>query len=245
MAKQEEEAQKKRELREKIQEHVDQLPLWDLLRIYLYIKWFTFQEKSSQLAWSWFMFQLKMDEEKAYVKSRSRLRVDKNRLFLRYGGWAFFVGGVLAFYISLTMFLQMPYNLWLAFHNLLVVASLLLTAFVGYQHRMFGVPVRFMFLSVTLFFAVIMLLYIGSYVLTTTLLADRMLWIPFFYHDYNYHGFKSVAEYLNHENNYHELLGLQVFSLSLSSAVYFAAGSLGYIINALVSGKQRPAGMAQ
>jgi hypothetical protein len=235
MAKQEDEAQKKRELREKIQKHVDQLPLWDLFRVYLYIKWVRSREKSSLLAWRWFMCQLKMDEEKAHVKSR---------LFLRYGGWALFVGGVLAFYILLTVFLQMPYNLWLTFHNLLVVASLLLTAFVGYQHRMFGVPVRFMFLSVTLFFAVIMLLYIGSYVLTTTLLADRMLWIPFFYHDYNYHGFKSVAEYLKHENNYRELFGLQVLSLALSSVMYFAAGSLGYIIYALVSGKRRPAGMA-
>lgn len=157
-----------------------------------------------------------------------------HKLFLRYVGRALLTGGVLAAYISLTMFWQMPYDLWRAFNNVLMVASLLLTAFAGSQHRMFGVSFKFMLLSITIFFTLIMLLYIGSYVVTTTALVDKMVWIPFFYHDYNYHGFQSVTEYLNHENNYRELLGLQVLSLSMSSVLYFAAGSLVYSLKALL-----------
>lgn len=243
MAKQEEEARKRRELREKIQRHVDQLPLWDLFQFYLYLKWYKSRERLRWLAWNWFMFQLKLDEEKWRAKSRSKFRM--NRLFLRYGGWAFLVGVVLAAYISLTMFWQMPYDLWLLLHNLLVVASLLIAVFAGYEHRMLRVPFWFMILSVILFFAVIMLLYIGSYVLTTTVLADRMVWIPFFYHDYNYHGCESVAEYLNQENNYRELLGLQVFSFSIRSVMYLAAGCLGYSVKALMDRMWRSSGMAQ
>ena len=153
-------------------------------------------------------------------------------------------GGVLAAYISLTMFWQMPYDLWRAFNYLLVVVSLLLAASAGYQHRTFGASFKFMLLSITIFFMVIMLLYIGSYILTTTVLADRMVWIPFFYHDYSYHGFESVTEYLNHENNYRELLGLQVFSLSTSSVLYLAAGSLGYSLKALMDRTWDSSGMA-
>jgi hypothetical protein len=92
---------------------------------------------------------------------------------------------------------------------------------------------------------VIMLLYIGSYIVTTTFLADRMVWIPFFYRDYNYHGPGSVTEYWNHENNYRELLKLQVFSFSISSVLYFAAGGLGYGIQVLMDKIQRSSGTAQ
>ncbi|HEU0293681.1 MAG TPA: hypothetical protein VFR47_13150 [Anaerolineales bacterium] len=245
MEKQEEEARKRRELREKIQKHVDQLPLWDLLQIYLYIQWYRFRERLHWLAWNWFVFQWKLDGEKSRANRRSGFRMKRNRLFLRYGRWALLAGGGLASYIALTMFWQMPYDLWLGIHNLLVVASLLLVAFAGYQHRMFEVPFRFMFLSVILFFAVIMLLYLGSYVVTTTFLADRMVWIPFFYHDYNYHDFESVAAYLNHEDNYRELLGLQFFSLSMSSVMYFAAGGVGYSLKALMDGTRSSSGIAQ
>jgi hypothetical protein len=244
MEKKKEETGKKRQLREKLQKHVNQLPLWDLFQIYLHIQWYKFWEKSSSLAWKWFLFQWKMDEEKWSGNNGREFRIKRNKLFLRYVGWACWTGGVLAAYISLTMFWQMPYDLWRAFNNLLVIASLLLAGCAGYQHRMLGVSFKFMLLAITLFFMVIMLLYIGSYVLTTTFLADRMVWIPFFYHDYNYHGFGSVAEYLNHENNYRELLILQVLSLSISSLMYFAAGSLGYSLKALMDGTWRSSGTA-
>jgi len=50
---------RKRALTEKIEKYVDQLPLWDLLKIYLYITWFRIREKSSRLAWNWLLAQMK------------------------------------------------------------------------------------------------------------------------------------------------------------------------------------------
>jgi hypothetical protein len=79
-----------------------------------------------------------------------------------------------------------------------------------------------------------MLLYIVSYIVTTGFFPDQMAWIPFFYRDYNYHGFTSVSDYLNHRDNYQELLKLQIFSLMIASVMYFAAGSSGYGVNALI-----------
>jgi hypothetical protein len=104
MTKPAKEGKKKRQLREKIQRHVNQLPLWDLFQIYLYIKWYKFQERLNWLAWNWFMFQWKRDEEKSRTKGKGQSPINKNRLLLQYGGWAFFGGGALASYISLTMF---------------------------------------------------------------------------------------------------------------------------------------------
>lgn len=240
----EEVAEQKRKLREKIEKHVSQLPLWDLLQIYFYIKWNEFQEKSNWAAWNWLMFQLKLDEEKRRSKLRGKSPTNKYQLLLQYGGWAFLVGGALASYISLTTFWEIPHDVWLTFHNLLVVTSLLLAGFVGYRHSAMGFSFKYMLLSIAIFFAVVMCLYIGSYIVTTTFLADRMVWIPFFYHDYTYQGFRSVAEYLNHENNYRELLQLQVFSFSMCSVMYFIAGNVGYGIKAMLDRTCRSSGMA-
>jgi hypothetical protein len=88
-------------------------------------------------------------------------------------------------------------------------------------------------------------LYIGSYTVTTAFFADKMIWIPFFYQDYNYHGFQSVTEYLNYENNYFELLQLQVFAFLMSSVMYFAAGSVGYIVKATIDKMPKASSMAQ
>jgi hypothetical protein len=142
---------------------------------------------------------------------------------------AFVIGGVLAIYISLTTFWLFPHREWLTVHNLLVVISLALTAFVGYQFRVAQRSISEMLLGVGLFFSVIMLLYIGSYAATTAWFADGMAWIPFFYHDYNRHGFTSVSDYLNHRNNYRELLELQIFSFVIGSVMYIVAGSVGYV----------------
>ena len=84
-----------------------------------------------------------------------------------------------------------------------------------------------------------MILYVGSYAAATTYFADQIVWIPHFYRDYNYHGFKSVADYLNHNDNFRELLILQVFSLSVASVMYFAAGCLGYGARAVVGQMKR------
>ena len=64
--------------------------------------------------------------------------------------------------------------------------------------------------------------------MTTRFFSDKMVWIPLFYRDYTYHGFNSVSDYLNHNNNYGELHVLQIISLLIGSVIYFTAGSLGY-----------------
>jgi len=171
--------------------------------------------------------------------------MNKQNLLLRSVGVAFLMGSVLALYISLTTFWQMPHSWWLASNNLLVVTSLVLTAVVGYKHRTSAVSFKFMLLTVAVLFSVIMILYIGSYFVTTAFFADKMVWIPYFYHDYNYHGFTSVADYLNHKNNFSELFELQVVSLLIGSAMYFAAGSLGYGARAMLDGLKKTSGPAQ
>jgi len=130
-------------------------------------------------------------------------------------------------------------------NNLLVVASLVLTAFVGYKHRAHAASFKFMLLTVAALFSVIMLLYIGSYIVTTAIFADQMVWIPYFYHDYDYHGFKSVSDYLNHQDNYRELLELQIFSFMIASVMYFAAGSLGYGAKTIVEEMKQSSARAQ
>lgn len=168
-----------------------------------------------------------------------------NKIVHQSATFGFVMGTLLALYISLTMFWVMPHDFWLALHNLLVVASLILAAFIGYQNRSFGFSMGFLVLSITLFFSIVMLLYIGSYAVTTGFLADKMVWIPFFYNDYNYHGFTSAAEYLSHENNYVELLKLQVFSLLVSSVMYVIAGSLGYAGKAVLERMGTSSSMAR
>ena len=171
--------------------------------------------------------------------------MNRQKLLLQSVRVASLIGGVLALYISLTTFWQMSHDWWLALHNLLVVTSLVLAAYVGYQHRALAVSFKFMLLSVVVFFSVMMFLYIGSYVLTTALFADRMVWIPFFHHDYNYHGFTSVAAYLNHGNNFRELLELHIFSFLLCSVMYIAAGSSGYGAKAMIEGMKKSSGRTQ
>ncbi len=158
---------------------------------------------------------------------------------------AFVIGSVLALYISLTTFWQMPHGLWLAINNLLVVTSLILVAFVGYKNRALKVPFKFMLLSIAMFFSVIMLLYIGSYFVSTAFFADKMVWIPFFYRDYTFWGFKSVSDYLKHNNNFRELLELQIISLLIGSIMYFIVGSLGYGAKAIIDWVKNSSGTAQ
>lgn len=171
--------------------------------------------------------------------------MNRQSLYLQSIRLAFLIGGVLALYVSLTVFWQMPYDLWRTLNNLLVVVSLFLAAFVGWKHRAAAISFRFMLLSIAAFFAVIMFLYIAGYFITTAFFAERMAWMPFSYHDYNYHGFKSVADYLNHKTNFRELLELQIFSLLICSVLYFAAGSLGYGAKAMIDGMKKSFDAAQ
>ncbi|HET8669380.1 MAG TPA: hypothetical protein VFM05_01785 [Candidatus Saccharimonadales bacterium] len=168
-----------------------------------------------------------------------------NKLIRQSATYGFLLGTPLAVYISLTMFWLMAHDLWLALHNYLVIASLVMAVFLGYQNRNLGLSLQSLFLSITVFFSIVMLLYIFSYTVTTGLFAEKMVWIPFFYNDYSYHGFPSAAEYLRHGNDYVELLQLQVFSFLISSVMYFLAGGLGYAGKAGLERMGKPWGVAR
>lgn len=152
---------------------------------------------------------------------------------------AVLIGGVLAVFVSLTTFTEMSHELWLTAHNLLVILSLVLAGLIGYKHRRVGVSFSRLLLAISAYFSVIAVLYLASYTITTAFFAGKMAWIPFFYRDYNYHGFKSVADYLNHKNNFRELLVLQIFSFSIGSVMYFAAGACGYAGAAILAAGNR------
>jgi hypothetical protein len=176
---------------------------------------------------------------------KNRQETMMNKIVHQSASFGFVIGTLLALYISLSMFWVMSHDLWLALHNFLVVASLVLAAFIGYQNRNLGFSMGSLVLSIAVFFSIIMLLYIGSYAMTTSFLADKMMWIPFFYNDYHYHGFTSPAEYLSHENNYVELLKLQVFSLLISSVMYVIAGSLGFVGKTVLETMGKSSSMAR
>ena len=72
-----------------------------------------------------------------------------------------------------------------------------------------------------------------GYVIATALFPERIVWIPLFYRDYTFHGFASVAAYLDHKDNYRELLVLQLFSVLIMSGLYLALGVGGYFMSGL------------
>ena len=149
--------------------------------------------------------------------------------------WAFWTaltsGLLLSVYITTTVFIPFSYSSWLTFHNTLVIASFIGAFLVGHKYRLAKKTGKRLFAGLTLYFIMIMFLYLSSYTLTTGLLSDKMKWIPFFYRDYEYHAFRSVYEYLDHSTNFKDLLVLQVVSLLISSILYFIAGIFGYFIN--------------
>lgn len=157
----------------------------------------------------------------------------RRKLLTRSASLGVVVAIPLSLYISLTTFLQMSLSLWLTFHNLLVVMSLFLAMLIGYNNRASQASIGLMLLSVGVFFMVIMCSYLGTYFVTTAFFAEKMAWIPFFHRDYTYHGFRSVAEYLNHKSNFRDLFELQVFSFLVGSIMYFVSGSLGYAMKVL------------
>jgi hypothetical protein len=79
---------KKRELREKIEKHVNQLPLRELFKIYLYIQWYRFREKLLWLAWHWFMFQWRLDEKLKTRRRRQKVEMalEEFRAIVKQGG---------------------------------------------------------------------------------------------------------------------------------------------------------------
>ncbi|HZM22972.1 MAG TPA: hypothetical protein VFC02_14585 [Anaerolineales bacterium] len=78
------------------------------------------------------------------------------KIILQSSTYAFVIGTLLALYISLTMFFVMPHKPWLALHNLLIVSSLVLAAFIGYQNRRPGLSMSSLFISVGIFFLIVM-----------------------------------------------------------------------------------------
>lgn len=151
---------------------------------------------------------------------------------LRWAFWAAIIAGIpLAAYITGTVFAPFSYSSWLIFHNTLVITSFIGSFLVGHKYQISKNTFRKLLVALILYFSIIMILYLGSYMLTTGLFSDRMKWIPFFFRDYEYHAFPSVYDYLNHATNFKGLLVLQIFSFLINSIFYFIAGTLGYFIN--------------
>jgi hypothetical protein len=63
MPKLEKDDEAKRELLKKIERICNQLSLWELFQIYLYIKRVELSEKWDNLVWSWLTFQLKLGNQ--------------------------------------------------------------------------------------------------------------------------------------------------------------------------------------
>ncbi len=150
---------------------------------------------------------------------------------LRWVFWAAIIAGLpLAIYITWTVFAPFSYSSWLTLHNTLIITSFIGAFVVGHKYQIRKTPFRKLLVALILYISIIMLLYLGSYTLTTGLFSTKMKWIPFFYRDYEYHAFPSVYDYLNHATNFKDLLVLQIFSFLINSIFYFIAGTLGYFI---------------
>jgi hypothetical protein len=69
MPKLEKDDEAKRELLKKIERICNQLSLWELFQIYLYIKRVELSEKWDNLVWSWLTFQLKLGNQiRTFIK---------------------------------------------------------------------------------------------------------------------------------------------------------------------------------
>ena len=145
-------------------------------------------------------------------------------------GTALITGILLAAYTSCTVFLPFKHSSWLIFHNTLVIVSIIGAFGVGHKYRGGSKPFKLFILALLLYYTVILVLYIGTYTITTSLFANRMKWIPFFFRDYEYQAFRSVEDYLNHSNNFKDLLVLQIFSFVLTFIFYLVAGLIGFFI---------------
>jgi hypothetical protein len=143
--------------------------------------------------------------------------------------FALAIGVVLASFVSTSMFYETELYVWLLVNNSLVVTSLLLAFLIGYRLRRSGSSIFLIVGHVTVFYGIVACLYVyvGSYAVMTYFFADRLAWMPFFHRDYTYHGFQSVREYMDHKDNFVDLLVLQIFSCVICSALYFSAGIAG------------------
>ena len=71
MARQEKEDKDHRQLLEKIKKVCDELTLWELFRIYLYIKSVAVQQKMLEIILNWLVFQLDLDNK---IKARQKIK---------------------------------------------------------------------------------------------------------------------------------------------------------------------------
>jgi hypothetical protein len=63
MARQEKEDKDRRQLLEKIKKVCDELSLWEVFQIYLYIKSVEAQQKMQEIVLNWFVFQWDLDNK--------------------------------------------------------------------------------------------------------------------------------------------------------------------------------------
>lgn len=152
---------------------------------------------------------------------------------------ALVIGVVLSGFASFSMLVEFDLSIWLWIHNSLVVISLFLTFLIGYRLRGNGSSIVSMIAKVAFFYGIVMALYIGSYAVMTYFFSDHLAWIPFFHRDYTYWGFRTVREYMDHKDNFRDLLVLQIISCLICSILYLAAGLAGVLFRAFRLGSNR------
>lgn len=140
------------------------------------------------------------------------------------------VGALLAAFVCISMLYETDLSVWLWANDSLIVVSLLIAFAVGFRLRAKGFTILSVILGVAAYYTIVMLFYVGSYAVMTYYFSGQVAWIPFFHRDYTYHGFGSVRDYMEHKENFRDLLVLQIISCLISSVMYFAAGMIGAIV---------------
>ena len=139
------------------------------------------------------------------------------------------VGAVLAIFVISSMMIEIDLTNWLTINNSLIILSFVPLLVVGLVFHRLDRTIFSLIGNCAIYFLIVMFSYVGGYSAATYFVPERLVWMPFFHRDYAYHGYTSVAEYMNTRNNFSELLILQIFSCSILSVLYLAAGLTGYI----------------
>lgn len=138
------------------------------------------------------------------------------------------VGLALAVFAGGSMLVPFDHSVWLTINNTLVIFSLILIFFIGFDNRQHHGSISKLVLKCAIYVLIVMTMYVGSYAAATYFIPERLSWMPFFHRDYTYHGYASVVEFMNKGDNYRDLLVLQIFSCAISSVLYFAAAFIGH-----------------
>ena len=144
-------------------------------------------------------------------------------------------GVLISIHAWLGLFTNIGLEHWLFLNNVLFISLLIAFACMGLIYSRQGVP--FGMLSIAIFFCSILwsVLFLATYIVSTTVFVDRAVQIAFFKQDYIYHGYRSVAEALSTNNNATELIKLQVFSLAVSSILQWGALVVGVLLQKMIN----------